>query len=1009
MASAGQLVSLLGAPGSPGIAQLGLNFSGSYDVFLGYYDQNAGDGQLGVKLDGKTLDYWVLNKELGSGISNDTFIRRQVATNQALSVGQTFEIRAFEGKRPETVRFDYIEFVSTGTTPPVPPVPVPTIRLEAESLNLSAYRTQTLSSGQRIISLANGETNERGKATTNLNLDGFYDIYIGYFDEADGQAQMSVKLGGETLKYWVLNQNLSDSQPNTGNFVRRQLAEARQISAGTALEIMGLEKDGDSAAVDYIEFVPVDLSTRPGRLAFDQNSYIANENGTAQITVKRIAGTKGSVSALVQLTGETAIANLDFNATPLSVTFAPGETTKTLTIPLINDTLTESTERFKLALLNPTGGATLDSSLATATFSIVDDETSLVPRLFIDSAKIAEIKGAIARPGSHHQQAFAAMKVRVDQNDWRIYDESPSDTNTNYARTWLAREAAMAYQLTNDPRYAQTAFAALEQVYSQGKVGDANLESDKGLTKAMVGLGFAIAYDWAAAGWTPEQRSWVKGKIIEGLNSWPSFSHPNVPQTGGTYHSNWTAVTRGAELVMMLAVGEENTRSARYTKIKSDLELHIRNGYGQYGFNQEGNGYLTYGGSILATAVNALRSVGDTSLDTAFRTKEFWKLPLYGSAFNAEQESIQYGVGNVRFNAEGWSSFLFADVPADQLGYYQSAYDSARGVNNPAAAADKFEDKRAATPWSLIYYPTNSTAIDPDQGNFAPLLASQDQGGYVFRNRWQDANDTLVTLVGDYTSKTNAWNQPEVFNLGLFAHGDRFIAGPKDRTDAAAYSTLLVDGKVPNVKDTGKQIFQQAYEDGGYVVVDGGTAYQNLGLDSAQRHLLVDFEADSSTLFSTLDRVRDQSSHSYTWQINVGEALDNGGISVTTGREGGLQTFLLTSADGDYVKGWVLEPSNATLSAGDPLRITTTGVNSDLWVAMLSGSGTAPVGSVSGSGLNATLTVDDLRVRYDAATNRIVSQSLATGSLAPAARFLTVEPDDLLIPGTFVPQASFGI
>jgi hypothetical protein len=139
--------------------------------------------------------------------------------------------------------------------------------------------------------------------------------------------------------------------------------------------------------------------------------------------------------------------------------------------------------------------------------------------------------------------------------------------------------------------------------------------------------------------------------------------------------------------------------------------------------------------------------------------------------------------------------------------------------------------------------------------------------------------------------------------------------------------------------------------------------------------------------------VRDQSSHTYTWQINVGEALDTGGLSVTTGREGGLQTFLLTAADGDYVKGWVLQPSTATLSAGDPLKITTTGVNTDLWVAMLSGSGTAPVGSVSGSGMNAVLTVDDLQVRYDAATNRIISQTLSGSSLA-AANFAT-EPAPL--------------
>ncbi|NJR71542.1 MAG: hypothetical protein HC771_25250 [Synechococcales cyanobacterium CRU_2_2] len=490
----------------------------------------------------------------------------------------------------------------------------------------------------------------------------------------------------------------------------------------------------------------------------------------------------------------------------------------------------------------------------------------------------------------------------------------------------------------------------LRAVYDSPGFGNENLTSEKGLTRAMMALGFAISYDWAAQAWTPEQRAWVKGKLTDGLNSWESFSHPNVR---GDFASNWTAVTRGAEVVTMLALGEEVARSDRYSQIKSDLETHIRNGYGQYGYNQEGNGYLSYGGSILATAVNALRSTGDTDLDAAFAAKEFWKLPLYGSVFNAEQESVQYGVGNVRFNAEGWTSFLFADVPAEQQGYYKYVYDLARGVNNPAADGNKFEDSRAGTTWSLIYYPTEVAALDPDSSPsaFGPLLASDDKGGYFFRNRWQDADDTIVSLIGDYKTAANAWNQPEALNLGLYAYGDRFIAGPKDRTDAAAFSTLLIDGKIPAASSTGRREFYQANATGGYVIIDGGEAYEKLGITSTKRHLDVEFNPDGTTLLSTLDQLRDESSHAYSWQINVGESLNDGGIRVSTGSEGGLQTFLLTSADGDYVKGWVLEPSNVTLDAGDPLRITATGVNTNLWVAMLTGQGQAPTASVTGSGL----------------------------------------------------------
>lgn len=1119
-ASGGSLISLVNAAiGTRGKAQTTLNLEGTYDIFIGYYDDSQGRGELGVKLGGTTLKYWVLNKDLGDS-PETSFYRRQLGTDVAIAPGQKLEITGLK-KDSEAVRIDYIELIPKGATanPPPPqllpgelafsaatysvteadavtnaatnavtitrsngssgavsvrvqfsggtattadyvageisvsfapgetsktipltiigdnlvegsetlnlrlinpsggatlgsqsqatitildndiaPAPAPVrmpIRLEAEDLNLLGYRIQANSgsSGAQLISFEGGSAGERGTARKPLDLDGVYDVFIGYYDQNDGAAQMSVSLGGEKLNYWVLNRNLGTPAANGNSFIRRELAQARVITPGTNLEVFGLEKDGDSAAVDYVEFVPVDLSTRPGRLEFSQASYIANENAgdAAQVTINRIAGTGGTVTTTLSLIDDTATAGEDFNGAPITVSFAPGEVSKTVIIPIINDVAPEFTERLTLQLSAPSGGATL-GRIAQAQFTIVDDEENLEPRLYIGGGKVDEIKAAIQVAGSHHQLAFAAMQARVDQNNWQIYDENPNDGNKNYARTWLAREASLMYQLTDNPVYAQMAYGNLRAVYDDPDFDRVNLTSEKGLTRAMVALGFAISYDWAARAWTPEQRSWIKGKLVEGLNSWQSFSHPNV---AGAFASNWTAVTRGAELVTMLALGEETVRSDRYALIKSQLTQHILNGYGQYGYNQEGNGYLTYGGSILATAVNALRSIGDTSLDAAFAAKEFWKLPLYGSVFNADQDSVQYGVGNVRFNAEGWTSFMFADVPQDQLGYYKYAYDLARGVNNPAADGNKFEDKRAGTTWSLIYYPTQAvTALDPDNNPaaFGKLLASDDKGGYFLRNRWQDADDTIVSLMGDFTSQPNAWNQPEAFNLGLYAYGDRFIAGPKDSTSASVFSTLLIDGKTPSPTATGKREFYAANASGGYVIIDGGTAYSGLGIDSAKRHLDVEFNPDGSTLLSTLDKVRDSSSHAYTWQINVGETLNDGGIRVSTGSEGGLQTFLLTSADGDYVKGWVLEPSNVILSAGDPLQITATGVNADLWVAMLTGQGAAPTANVVGSGLASVLTVGNNQVYYDAGSDRIISHHLGAKSQSNPFQMLSNSP-----------------
>ena len=68
-----------------------------------------------------------------------------------------------------------------------------------------------------------------------------------------------------------------------------------------------------------------------------------------------------------------AQAGLDYEATMGTLTFGASETTKTVLVPIFNDTLVEGTETFLFNLSNPQGGATLGSP-TQATVSIVDND-----------------------------------------------------------------------------------------------------------------------------------------------------------------------------------------------------------------------------------------------------------------------------------------------------------------------------------------------------------------------------------------------------------------------------------------------------------------------------------------------------------------------------------------------------------------------------------------------------------------------------------------------------------
>jgi hypothetical protein len=118
----------------------------------------------------------------------------------------------------------------------------------------------------------------------------------------------------------------------------------------------------------------------PGILQFSDASFAVNEDGTslAVVTVTRIEGSTGNVSATIILSNGSAIADQDYIATPIEVNFADGEMTKTVQIPIIDDSLVEVAETVNLALINPTNGAQIGVQ-NTATLTIArSDQSSLL-------------------------------------------------------------------------------------------------------------------------------------------------------------------------------------------------------------------------------------------------------------------------------------------------------------------------------------------------------------------------------------------------------------------------------------------------------------------------------------------------------------------------------------------------------------------------------------------------------------------------------------------------------
>ncbi|QYR21031.1 hypothetical protein KZ483_25425 [Paenibacillus sp. sptzw28] len=134
----------------------------------------------------------------------------------------------------------------------------------------------------------------------------------------------------------------------------------------------------------------------PGEFNLSSEIYSAGEgDGYANLTVNRTKGTTGEVTLYYSVLG---CGNFGCSATEgedflggysLSITFANGETSKTIQVPLIDDRMFEGDEKIQIYLSSASNGATIgDKSLGVLT--IVDNEPQPILTLESGTYSITE-------------------------------------------------------------------------------------------------------------------------------------------------------------------------------------------------------------------------------------------------------------------------------------------------------------------------------------------------------------------------------------------------------------------------------------------------------------------------------------------------------------------------------------------------------------------------------------------------------------------------------------------
>ncbi len=156
--------------------------------------------------------------------------------------------------------------------------------------------------------------------------------------------------------------------------MRRSIGAVTPQAAGDVYYQFASWSDG-GAATHYI-YTPAtnttytaNLNLMSQRLSFTASAYSVDEGaGKVQIVIKRAFGTRGEVLVdYATVSGGTATEGSDYTKLAGTIRFVDGQTTRTVTLLINNDTLDEPDETVRLVLRNPSGAVLVSPRVTTVT------------------------------------------------------------------------------------------------------------------------------------------------------------------------------------------------------------------------------------------------------------------------------------------------------------------------------------------------------------------------------------------------------------------------------------------------------------------------------------------------------------------------------------------------------------------------------------------------------------------------------------------------------------------
>ena len=459
----------------------------------------------------------------------------------------------------------------------------------------------------------------------------------------------------------------------------------------------------------------------------------------------------------------------------------------------------------------------------------VKPESGEHPRLFFRKADVPALRRRAETPAG--KAIIERLRRLLDGADGTSMPKVKSNITTAYGKkggprpaktefpegTYSMSHAAgygLLYTLTGDGKYADLGRESFEWAFQgvrdRDREGRYSFRQPGGALRAGPSLGwYAVGYDLCYNGWDDDFREKVAGAIA----NYNEGKHCSLAElVKGKRHmpgsNHWGMQVGGGALAILAVRGD---RGADDRKIEGLLgesrKCMVRNmtqGFGDHGWFAEGDGTGSMSSHIVfCSALNAWKVAGGKDFisprpNAPWMTLKwiFLTIPRNGQMDFPKRGAYPHniwqreGLSGAGYFAQGFGAVTEAQA-AGMLWFYNTHLKAA--------------DQKRGTPLDTIsHYPHNSVMsfinwpYDLEPRNPADVIprAVRDEkyGFYMFRNRWKDENDIVVSV---QTKSTRGWHRAKtdgsiaVWGMGRKTNWGRIKSNVTTFTPAADGSAVL--------------------------------------------------------------------------------------------------------------------------------------------------------------------------------------------------------------------------